>query len=505
MQIKMILDKEYKVAEVDKRIYGSFIEHLGRAVYGGIYQPDHQTANAKGFRKDVIELVKDLDVPMVRYPGGNFVSNFFWEDSVGPIDERQPRLDLAWRSLEPNTFGIDEFYNWTKEIQADIMMAVNLGTRGVADACNFLEYCNFPKGTKYSDLRRKHGHKEPYDIKLWCLGNEMDGEWQLGKKTMEEYGRISEEAGKAMKLIDPTIELVSCGSSFMGMPTFPEWEAKTLEHNYDYVDYISLHQYYGNENDNTDDYLASSDDMEEFIHTVISVCDYVKAKKRSKKTINLSFDEWNVWFHSKAEEADITENRPWQVAPPLLEDYYNFEDALMVGLMLITLLKNTDRIKIACLAQLVNVIAPIMTEADGGAWKQTIYYPFLHASKYGRGTVLLTLVNSPTHETKEHGAVKDIVSVAVFNEEHEELTIFAVNRNLQEGHNLEVDIRSFSGYDIIEKIEMVATDLKTENSLFEEKVKPTVVKGIKREADMFKVTLKKASWNVIRLKKRGLK
>ena len=502
MQIKMTLDKEYKVAVVDKRIYGSFIEHLGRAVYGGIYQPEHPQADENGFRKDVIELVKELEVPVVRYPGGNFVSNFFWEDSVGPTNERQPRLDLAWRSLEPNTFGVDEFYNWTQAINADIMMAVNLGTRGVADACNFLEYCNFSQGTKYSDLRIKHGRKEPYDIKLWCLGNEMDGEWQLGKKTMEEYGRISEEAGKAMKLIDPTIELVSCGSSFMDMPTFPEWEAKTLEHNYNYVDYISLHQYYGNESNNTDDYLASSDDMEEFIHTVVSVCDYVKAKKRSKKTINLSFDEWNVWFHSKAEEADITENRPWQVAPALLEDHYNFEDALMVGLMLITLLKNADRIKIACLAQLVNVIAPIMTKADGKAWKQTIYYPFLHASKYGRGTVLLTPVNSPTHETKEHGAVNDIVSVAVFNEEFEELTIFAVNRNLQESHCLAIDIRSFDGSEVVEKIEMVADDLKAKNAPFDEKVRPVTVNDFKREDDIVTANLKQASWNVIRLRKR---
>ena len=498
----MTLDKDYKVADVDKRLYGSFIEHLGRAVYGGIYQPEHLCADANGFRRDVIDLAKELEVPVVRYPGGNFVSNFFWEDSVGPIDERQPRLDLAWRSLEPNTFGLDEFHKWTSEINADIMMAVNLGTRGVADACNFLEYCNFPKGTKYSDLRRKHGREEPYDIKLWCLGNEMDGEWQLGKKTMEEYGRLSEETAKAMKLIDPSIELVSCGSSFMDMPTFPEWEAKTLEHNYDYVDYISLHQYYGNESDNTDDYLASSDDMEDFIHTVVSICDYVKAKKRSKKTINLSFDEWNVWFHSKAEEADITENRPWQVAPPLLEEHYNFEDALMVGLMLITLLKNADRVKIACLAQLVNVLAPIMTQNDGGVWKQTIYYPFLHASKYGRGTVLMTPMNSPTHEAREHGEVKDIVSVAVWSEEYEELTIFAVNRNLQEDHELTIDVRSFSGYEVVEKIEMIADDLKTGNSLFEENVKPVVANDIKKDSDVIKANLKKASWNVIRLRKR---
>lgn len=499
--VKMTLDREYVVSKVDERIFGSFIEHLGRAVYGGIYQPDHESADKNGFRQDVIDLVKELNVPIIRYPGGNFVSNFFWEDSVGPIDKRQPRLELAWRSLEPNTFGLDEFSNWAKLVNADIMMAVNLGTRGIADACNLLEYCNHPSGTKYSNLRRSHGIKEPYNIKLWCLGNEMDGEWQIGRKTMEEYGRISEETAKAMKLIDPSIELVSCGSSFKDMPTFPQWEATTLENNYNYVDYISLHQYYGNTGDDSSDYLASSDDMEEFIHTVISVCDFVKAKKRSKKTINLSFDEWNVWFHSKKEEEDITSKHPWQIAPPLLEDHYNFEDALMVGLMIITLLKHADRVKIACLAQLVNVIAPIMTDAKRGAWKQTIFYPFYHASKYGRGVVIQTLLNSPSHETKGHGYIKDIVSVSVWNEEKEELTIFAVNRNLEENHQLEISLGNFEDYTVVEKLEMISEDLKAENTLEKQNVAPFISFDIKLEEGKVFTDLKKASWNVIRLKK----
>lgn len=498
---RILLDRAFTIAPVDKRIYGSFIEHMGRAVYGGIYQPGHPSADTNGFRTDVLDLVKELNVPLVRYPGGNFVSNFFWEDSVGPAEERKPRLDLAWRTLEPNTFGLGEFYRWTREAGTDVMMAVNLGTRGISDACNLLEYCNHPSGTKYSDLRRKHGKEEPYGIKLWCLGNEMDGEWQLGRKTMDEYGRLSQETAKAMKLIDPSIELVSCGSSFMTMPTFPQWEAVTLDYNYEYVDYISLHQYYGNLNNDSSDYLALSDDMEEFIHTVVSVCDYVKAKKRSKKTLNLSFDEWNVWFHSKKEEEDITTNHPWQTAPSLLEDHYNFEDALMVGLMMITLLKHADRVKIACLAQLVNVIAPIMTDQVGGAFRQTIYYPFCHASRYGRGQVLGTVLETESHETREHGMVKDIVEVAVCNEELEELTVFIVNRNLEEDHELELDIRSFQGYEVLEKLELVSDDLKAENTLTEERVRPSVDPSICLDGQIVRTVLKKASWNVIRLGK----
>lgn len=259
----MIIDKDFQISKVDERIYGSFIEHLGRAVYDGLYQPGNPLSDDDGFRKDVIDLVKELDVPIIRYPGGNFVSNFFWEDSVGPVEERPARLELAWRSLEENKIGLNEFAKWTDKVNSNMMMAVNLGTRGIADACNLLEYCNHPGGTKYSDLRIKHGVKDPHNIKVWCLGNEMDGPWQLGHKTMEEYGRLAEETAKAMKLIDPSIELVSCGSSALDMPTFPKWESTTLESTYDYVDYVSMHQYYGNRDNDTADFLACSDDMDD--------------------------------------------------------------------------------------------------------------------------------------------------------------------------------------------------------------------------------------------------
>lgn len=499
---KMVIDKDYMIAPIDERVYGSFIEHLGRAVYDGIYCPGHQMVDKTGFRTDVIELVKELNVPIIRYPGGNFVSNFFWEDSVGPMEERPNRLELAWRSLEKNEVGLNEFATWAKNVNSDVMMAVNLGTRGIADACNILEYCNYPGGTKYSDLRIKHGFKEPHNFKTWCLGNEMDGPWQIGHKTMEEYGRLAEETAKAMKLIDPSIELVSCGSSALDMPTFPKWEATTLEYTYDYVDYVSLHQYYGNRDQDTADFLAKSDDMDEFIRTVIATCDYVKAKKRGKKNINLSFDEWNVWFHSNAADEDITKNHPWQVAPPMLEDIYTFEDALLVGLMLITILKHADRVKMACLAQLVNVIAPIMTDAHGGgAWKQTIFYPFMYTSQYGRGVALLPVLSTPKHDTSGHENVTDIESVAVYNEENQEVTIFAVNRNLAEDIELETDVRSFEIYQVEEHIVLESNDLKAVNGFASEKVKPAFTNQSYLDDGRLKSMLHKASWNMIRLVK----
>lgn len=499
---KMMIDKDFKIAEVDKRLYGSFIEHLGRAVYNGIYQPSHPAADEDGFRKDVLELVKELDVPIIRYPGGNFVSNFYWEDSVGPKAERKPRLDLAWRTLETNEFGLGEFAKWSKKAGSEIMMAINLGTRGISDALNLLEYCNLDTNSYYSDLRKKHGAKAPYNIKTWCLGNEMDGPWQMGHKTAAEYGRLAAETAMAMKIMDDSIELVSCGSSNVEMPTFPEWEAVTLEETYEHVDYISLHNYYGNAENDTEDFLAKTQDMERFIHTVIATCDYIKAKKRSKKTLNLSFDEWNVWFHAVENDNQEMKNRPWQIAPHLLEDIYDFEDAILVGLILITFLKHADRLKMACLAQLVNVIAPIMTENDGGAWKQTIFYPFLHASRYGRGTALHSVVNSTMHDSKNHTNVTDVESAAVYNEEKEEVTIFAVNRSVREDASFEADVRSFGDYEVKEYLVLEHDDMKVTNSITGEKITPSIKKEYTLDNGIFTTVMKKCSWNVIRFGKK---
>jgi len=496
----VLFSKDFAVAKIDDRLYGSFIEHLGRAVYGGIYRPEHPEADEEGFRKDVLRLVKDLRVPIVRWPGGNYVSNYFWEDGVGPVAQRPKRLDIAWRSTEPNLVGVDEFFRWCKKADAEVMMALNLGTRGVADALNLLEYCNHPGGSKYSDLRISHGVKAPYKFKTWCLGNELDGSWQIGFKTAEEYGRLAAQTAKAMRMLDPGIELVACGSSSSTMRTFPQWEATVLEHAYDDVDCISLHQYFGKRNEDTPNFLAKTMEMEHFIKTVTATCDYIKAKKRSKKQMFLSFDEWNVWYHSNAADSDIMKNRPWQVAPSLLEDHYTFEDALLVGLMLITLLKHSDRIRMACLAQLVNVIAPIMTEQDGPAWVQPTYYPFLHVSNYGRGTALRPVLSCGKHDTRDFTDVSDVDSIAVFDEENEALTIFAVNRNLDHDTQFDCDLRDFPGYSLVEHISLTCDDLQARNSALAQKVQPRKEQPGSTEGGVYSGRLARASWNVLRFK-----
>ncbi|MBN2546591.1 MAG: alpha-N-arabinofuranosidase, partial [Spirochaetes bacterium] len=274
-KVKCLIDKDYIIGSVDPKLYSSFIEHLGRAIYTGIYEPDHKTADEQGFRKDVLTLVKELGVALVRYPGGNFLSGYRWTDGIGPKKDRPKRLDYAWRSIETNEIGIDEFVDWCKKAGTEVMAGVNLGTGTPQDAGYMLEYCNFPEGTYWSDLRKENGHKKPHNIKYWCLGNEMDGPWQICQLTADEYGRKARETAKIMKWIDSDIKLVACGSSTTWMPTYPEWDRIVLEHVYDQVDYISLHRYYENEG-NIEDFLASFVDMNNFIHTITSVADYVK-------------------------------------------------------------------------------------------------------------------------------------------------------------------------------------------------------------------------------------
>lgn len=498
----VVIDKDYRIGDIDERIYGSFLEHIGRAVYGGIYEPDHPEADDMGFRKDCLNLVKELHVPIIRYPGGNFVSGYHWEDGIGPKSDRPKRTELAWRTIETNEIGVDEFSEWARRAGSSVMMAVNLGTRGTDAARNLLEYCNFKGGTYWSDLRRKNGYSEPHNIKTWCLGNEMDGPWQLGMKTADEYGRLAAETAKVMKLLDPSIELVACGSTSSLMPSFPNWEATVLEHTYEYTDYLSLHTYLGNREDHLSNYLAQSLLMDDFITSTVAACDYIKAKKRSKKKIMLSFDEWNIWYHSEPENAKTI---PWQIAPSFCEDIYTFEDALAFGCMLITLLKHADRVKIACLAQLVNVIAPIMTVKNGGIWKQTIFYPFMHASLYGRGSVLHSIVKVKRYDTKDFTDVPELEFVATYDENREEITFFAVNRKMEDDLLLECDLRQFNHFTFLEHIVMTSQDTKAVNSIQNpEKIIPHKNRNTLVEDGILKANLPQLSWNVIRLAERKI-
>ena len=490
------IDKSHRISAIDKRLYGSFVEHIGRAVYQGIYQPGHPTANADGFRMDVAQLVQALRVPIVRYPGGNFVSGYRWEDGVGDRALRPRRLELAWGAVEDNQIGVNEFMDWTKLVGTEAMMAVNLGTRGAQEAADLVEYCNHDSGTHLSDLRAAHGYRQPHNIKLWCLGNEMDGHWQIGHKTAYEYGRLAHETAKMMRWVDKDIELVACGSSYRAMPTYGAWEDTVLTECYDSVDYLSLHHYYGNRSGDSQSFLSKGTEMDAFIKEVASICDSVKARLRKKKQIHLSFDEWNVWYHKDIEDPSV---KRWSQAPHLLEDVYTVEDAVVVGSILITLIKNADRVKIACLAQLVNVIGAIMTDENGGAWPQTIFYPFLHASVYGRGTAMHCEILSPQYSCAEFADVNSIDAAAVLNEDETELTVFAVNRNLTETLDVELDLRAFGASSLIEHITYHNENRNAILSATEQYAIPTNDTGTSISNGILHAAAPNVSWNVFRV------
>ncbi len=494
MKATLGIQKGKEISKIDNRIYGSFVEHLGRAVYGGIYEPGHETADDMGFRKDVLEEIKKINVPIVRYPGGNFVSGYNWEDGTGDRNKRPRRLELAWSSIETNEIGIDEFQEWAKRAGTEVMMAVNLGTRGAEEARNLVEYCNSSTDTYYANKRRENGFDKPFAIKTWCLGNEMDGPWQMGAKKPMEYARLACETGKMMKWVDDSIELVACGSSSPDMPTFGEWERTVLREAYDQIDYMSMHNYYRNDAGDTATFLGSSMVMDKFIKDVAAMCDEIKAEKKSEKTINLSFDEWNVWFHSDESDKKLEK---WMVAPPRLEDIYDLQDGLVVGSLLITLLKNADRVKIACLAQLVNVIAPIMTVNGGKVWLQTIFYPYYYTSVNGRGTALKTECKCDSYDAGKLKNIPYIDAVAVQTDDNG-LNVFVINRNLKEACELDINKEGFEDYRAVEMITLSGDDMTAHNSADNPN---NVVPQKKSISEDGKIVLEKASWSMIRFEK----
>jgi len=488
----LTVDPAFRVGEVDPRLYGSFVEHLGRCVYTGIYEPGHPVADEHGFRTDVADLVRELGVPIVRYPGGNFVSDYRWEDGIGPVESRPTRLDLAWRSRESNHVGIGEFARWAATVGVEPMMAVNLGTRGIEAARDLVEYCNIPSGTHLSDLRGG----DPYAIKVWCLGNEMDGPWQIGHKTAYEYGRLASETARAMLQVDPSISLVACGSSNRQMPTFGSWEATVLGETYDVVDYVSMHAYYQQHGDDRDSFLACATDMDEFIDAVVATADHVRAVGRHSKRLMISFDEWNVWYQSRfAGERNLT----IESTPRLIEDVYSVTDAVVVGNLLISLLRHADRVKIGCLAQLVNVIAPIMTDPAGTAWRQASFHPFALTARYGRGTVLQTVATSPMHETAKYGEVPLLDSVAVQSSPND-VVLFAVNRHQSEALSLEVDLRSLPDVTSASHTCVADDDADAINTADRpERVTPRRLDDPKLDGGRLQAVLPPLSWNMIRI------
>ncbi|WP_152047383.1 arabinosylfuranosidase ArfA [Aureimonas psammosilenae] len=499
MRVSAAVHKGFVISEIDNRLYSAFIEHMGRAIYSGIYEPGHSQADENGFRRDVMQFVKDLAIPAIRYPGGNFVSAYRWEDGIGPKENRPVRLDLAWRSKETNQVGINEFAVWAKDAGIEMMLALNLGSRGLDDARNFVEYVNHPSGTYWSDLRRSHGVADPYGVTMWCLGNELDGPWQIGHKEAKEYGRLADETAKALRALTPNAEMIVCGSSNDQMPTYPDWEREVLEECYENVDYISLHKYFGNSSHDTLNYFGKVEETGRYIQAIAGAIDFVKAKKRAKNDVYICFDEWNVWYHKREDDSRRWRTWNWPEAPDLLEEDYNFEDALFIGCLLNEFIRRSDRVRIACIAQLVNVIAPIRAEKNGPAWRQTIYWPYQFASLYGRGRALRVAVDGPTYDCSVADDVA-YLDVAAVENEGGMLTLFAVNRHLTETLDLDLSLGGFGALRVAEHRTLAGHGLRDTNGPDKpDAVAPKGGSGLVTDGDRLQGRIAPLSYHMIRL------
>jgi alpha-L-arabinofuranosidase len=481
-QARIKIDIERGIGDINKMIYGSFVEHLGRCIYGGLYEPGSPLSDENGFRKDVIAATKKLNVPIVRWPGGNFVSGYHWEDGIGPKDKRPTRIDLAWGYRENNSFGTDEYIDWCRKVNVSPYFCVNLGTGSLDEIRNWVEYCNVRKGSYYSDLRIKNGHTEPYKVIYWGLGNEMDGPWQMGHKNADDYGKFALEAAKLMKWIDPNIKLVASGSSnFSG--DWINWNRTVLEYLKDHADYISLHSYVGNRNNNYYEFMASTQFAEKTIKVTEGLIQEALSKSNRRDSIFIAFDEYNVWYRAKGEEGN--------------EEKYNLEDALVIASYLNVFVRNAHIVKMANMAQLVNVIAPIFTSPQG-FWYQTIFYPLELFANNCTGKSLQAFVDCPTYKLQDKNIPYLDVSSA-YNKDERKLIINVVNRNKDKPIVTDI-ISQYGKFEGIATVyEVNGNDIKDQNSADKQLVK-TLTKEVEVKGEKFTYSFPAHSYTMIKVK-----
>ncbi len=468
---KIKIDRDRVIGDISPLLYGNFVEHLGRCVYSGIYEPGSPLSDEKGLRKDVMQAVKDLKVPIIRYPGGNFVSNYHWEDGVGP--NRIPRMELAWSRLETNEFGTNEFMNFAKQLGTEPYFAVNMGTGTIEEAQRWVEYTNVKGGSYYSDLRKKHGYPEPYNIKYWSLGNEMDGFWQMGHLNADDYSKKAREAAKLMKLTDPTIKLIAAGSSNYRPTADPnEWNATILKELKNVVDYLAIHIYVGNPDNNYYNFMSTPLVMEQRTKIIKGMIarEMAQANRGSKDPIYIAWDEYNVWYRARRGES--------AKGTRALEEHYNLEDALVIAGFLNGFIRNADIVKMANLAQLVNVIGPIFTN-ETGMYRQTIYFPLQLFAQNMTGKSLDVHVACETYDTEEFPIglgeqktqQKNVpyldVSAAINNDE---IILSVVNRNKDKAIATDIILQEGSFDGKLNVYEVNGPDVKTENNFNSETI-----------------------------------
>lgn len=454
---KIYLDTNRTIAPISPLLFGGFAEHMGRCVYEGIYDPDSPLSDKDGLRTDVMDALREQQYSIIRYPGGNFLSGYEWLDGVGPKELRPRKRDLAWQSIETNQFGTNEFMQFCRKIDTEPMLSVNMGTGTIQGAADLVEYCNAPVGTYWSDLRAEHGHHDPYNVKVWCVGNEMDGPWQIGHLDINEYSKKALEAAKMMKWQDPSIKTVLCGSSNNQMPTFPEWDRASLERCWEHVDYHSIHYYADNNANDTTSYLAIAQELEDYVDTMAATLRYVKAKQRSNHDVFLSWDEWQVWYMTAPMQGD------WTEAPHLSEEIYTLEDALVVAQWLNVFLRKCDVLKIGCVAQIVNTISWLQTKSND-MLKQSSFYPFKLVSNTARGESLDVQVEAPMVETPKYGPVSMLDVSSCYDAETGATAVYIVNRSQTETIVADLVWQTGSPLSYTEAWQLTGTDAKDANS-----------------------------------------
>lgn len=530
---KVTFHPGYQAGEIDRRLFGAFLEPIGDWVYGGIWNPEHEQADELGFRRDILELTRELGVTAVRLPGGNFMSGWEWKDSIGPREQRKAHLDLAWRQIESNQVGHDEYLAWAEKAGTEPLYTLNLGTGTIQDAIHCVEYSRIPGGTYWSDLRRKHGYEKPHAVKTWCLGNEMDGPWQISsfEKDPKGYGVKVHEASKAVKWVDPAAETVVCGSSTPNNRTWPEWDVDVLKECYETVDYMSLHYYHNAPEGNMAAYLSASDAFEDFLNREIAVCDVVQTMLRHPKKMMIAFDEYGTSFarqkevtvgragaidHSVYPEFSEHIQRPFRINdpahPPVHDGNADSQilSALSLHSVLMMLLRHADRVKIGCMTIGLHQIG----HDEKHVWKQIGYYPFEMMIRYAKGISLLPSLEGPCFDAPGYNlddfnqalpypGIHYVEAAAAWQEEEQVLAVFLINRNWEEDMEFELDLSAFSGYELVEHVELYTEDLYAANTGENpEAVIPVINVKTACENGVVTGTLRKLSFNMIRMRRK---
>ena len=529
---KIVIHPLYQIGEISPRLYSAFLEPIGTMVNGTMYNPKHKLADEQGFRTDIINALKDTNVPAVRLPGGNFVSGWEWKDSIGPKEQRKGHLDLAWHQYIPNDVGHDEYLQWAEKVNTEALYTINLGTGNINDAIHLVEYTNHEGGTYWSDLRKQYGHEKPYGVKTWYLGNETDGPWQIGswEKDPRGYGVFANEVSKAIKWVDGNIETVACVSCSPFMAHYPEWDHSVIEQCYESVDYISMHHYHIAPVGDYKALLGGSVYFEDYINTEVALCDYMQTKLRADKKMMLSFDEYAAFMKPGREF------RYGGGIHNLYADHYNFDptrkfirhdpdnmdakfsfpphgdmiDVLANSSILLALLRHADRVKIGCMT---SGLMTLVASNHDQIWKSAAFYPFTQLMQYGRGVSLQPSVSCDTfdipgyavddnsqYKTKE--GVPYIDCAAAYDEANNAVNLFVINRNEEEDNDVQIDVSAFKDYKFIEHIELFSDDMEARNTYENpDAIKPMIHQNTTFESGILTSNAKRLSWNLFRFAK----